>query len=78
MAKGNICPKCGSTTFHKEKSVRKCSKCGVVGWHDTPESPGPGKGEVCKVCNKNTVKVIYQDIKKIIKRCSYCKLIYIE
>ncbi|NTU50152.1 MAG: hypothetical protein HGA87_04585 [Desulfobulbaceae bacterium] len=77
MAKGNTCPNCGETKFHKEKGIMKCSQCGAIGWDTTPNSAGPGKGEKCKLCTNNTVRTMYTDDKKTIKFCSTCKSTFI-
>lgn len=77
MAKGSTCPNCGNTTFHKEKGVMVCSSCNAVGWDTTPGSAGAGKGEACRICRKNTVRVMFEDGNKKIKFCSTCKSTFI-
>jgi hypothetical protein len=80
MAKGNTCPHCGNQTFHKEKAVRVCSTptCKAVGWTVLPDSPGAGKGSVCRLCSNQTVRQIYERKSKFtITYCTTCNSVFL-
>lgn len=62
MAKGDVCPRCGKQTFHRDKGAtpegaRKCSQCGARGWLGHPD-PMLGRGRACKNCGQNLVRVV--------------------
>ena len=71
--KGGNCPNCGENTFHKNGGVRRCSKCGTVGWlEDGPGGPGGGRGAKCGHCDKHTLHTLYVGDGLTLRHCSSC------
>lgn len=61
MAKGDICPKCGSQKFQhvktpKAEGAMRCTDCGARGWLGHPD-PMLGRGKKCLNCEQNQVRV---------------------
>ncbi|MHB8124464.1 MAG: hypothetical protein ACYDEJ_02270 [Desulfitobacteriaceae bacterium] len=81
MAKGAKCPGCGSSTYHDDGSVRKCSGCGYIGWSwkHIPKEMGSGRGNTCPECNFLTLHDVIQiNDQLILRRCSICNYTAIQ
>jgi len=79
MAKGAKCPNCAKLNFHRRNGVYLCSSCEAVGWYNTPESAGAGKGRKCNYCGAQTVRCVHTDKGRgfAVNHCSACNCTFI-
>ena len=79
--KGQECPHCGKLTFHNDRGIHQCSRCGAVGWswQHQPADVGKGSGKRCPNCKNHTLHWVAElESHNNVRRCRTCNYTLIE
>jgi hypothetical protein len=78
MAKGNACPQCSESKFHLDDGpVGKCSACGAVGFWESPQGVGAGKGRKCGSCKEQKLRDIHSSESFTMLFCNGCRALLV-